>query len=219
LARHFDAVSVANNHTGDYGSVAFSDMLAKLRSAGIQAFGGGLHLADAHRPLIFERNGLRIAFLGYNDFMPRSFEADTDKPGSAWASEADILADIRTARSEYGAHLVIPVMHWGVEYEPFANPHQRELAHLMIDVGADAVVGGHPHVTQDIEVYQGKLIVYSLGNFVFNGFNTVSTTTGWLLQLGLGFEGVRDWTILPVRLDRHGTPRMAHQNSSARIVK
>ena len=208
LARHFDAVSVANNHTGDYGSLAFADMLAKLRSAGIQAFGGGTNLASAHRPLIFERNGLRIALLGYNDFMPRSFEADTDKPGSAWASEADIRADIRTARSEYGAHLVIPVMHWGVEYEPFANPHQRELAHLMIDAGADAVVGGHPHVTQDIEIYRDKLIVYSLGNFVFNGFNTVSTRTGWLLQLKLSPEGVRDWTILPVRLDRSGRPKL-----------
>ena len=219
LARHFDAVSVANNHTGDYGSVAFADMLERLRSAGIQAFGGGLNLASAHQPLILERNGLRIALLGYNDFMPRSFEADTDKPGSAWANEADIQADIRSARSKHGAHLVIPVMHWGVEYEPFANPRQRELAHLMIDAGADAVIGGHPHVTQDIEVYQGKLIVYSLGNFVFNGFNTVSTTTGWLLRLELGAEGVRDWTILPVRLDRHGTPKMAHQNSSARIDK
>jgi len=207
LARHFDAVSVANNHTGDYGSVAFADMLARLRSAGIQAFGGGLNLVDAHRPLILERNGLRIALLGYNDFMPRSFEADTDKPGSAWANQADIRADIRAARAEHGAHLVIPVMHWGVEYEPFANPRQRELAHLMIDAGADVVIGGHPHVTQDIEVYQGKLIVYSLGNFVFNGFNTVSTTTGWLLRLELGFEGVRDWTVLPVRLDQYGRPK------------
>jgi poly-gamma-glutamate synthesis protein (capsule biosynthesis protein) len=208
LARHFDAVSVANNHTGDYGSAGFADTLAQLKSAGIRAFGGGTNLADAHRPLIFERNGLRIALLGYNDFMPRSFEADTDKPGSAWASEADIRADILTARSEYGAHLVIPVMHWGVEYEPFANPRQRELAHLMIDAGADAVVGGHPHVTQDIEIYRGKLIVYSLGNFVFNGFSTVSTTTGWLLRLELSPEGLRDWTILPVRLDRSGRPKL-----------
>ena len=207
LARHFDAVSVANNHTGDYGAPAFADMLLRLKGAGIQAFGGGIDLADAHRPLILERRGLRIALLGYNDFMPRSFEADTDKPGSAWANEAQIRADIEAARTEYGAHLIIPVMHWGVEYEPLGNPRQRALARLMIDAGADAVVGGHPHVTQDIEQYRGKLIVYSLGNFLFNGFNTVPTTSGWLLRLELDPNGVRDWKILPVRLDRQGSPK------------
>jgi len=208
LARHFDAVSVANNHTGDYGAPAFADMLIRLKAAGIQAFGGGMNLADAHRPLILERNGLRIALLGYNDFMPRSFEADTDKAGAAWANHEQIRADIETARAEYGAHLVIPVMHWGVEYEPVSNSHQRELAHLMIDAGADAVVGGHPHVTQDIEHYRGKLIVYSLGNFVFSGFKSVPTTSGWLLQLELDPQGVRDWKILPVRLDRQGSPKL-----------
>ena len=78
----------------------------------------------------------------------------------------------------------------------------------MIDSGADAVVGGHPHVTQNIEVYNGKPIFYSLGNFVFNGFDDAETTTGWILKLTLSAEAALSWTIIPVRLDKDGTPHL-----------
>ncbi|HEX8957834.1 MAG TPA: CapA family protein, partial [Burkholderiaceae bacterium] len=148
LKRHFDAVSIANNHSGDYGRPAFAEMLGLLDHAGIAHFGGGYNLSEAHAPLIVERKGLRIALLGYNEFMPRSFEADADAPGTAWSEDEQVAADIRRARGEYHADLVVPIMHWGWENERVANSRQRQLAHLMIDAGADAVIGGHPHVTQ-----------------------------------------------------------------------
>jgi poly-gamma-glutamate synthesis protein (capsule biosynthesis protein) len=112
LARHFDAVSVANNHTGGLWRSGLCRHARKAQISGIRAFRGGLDLAGAELPQILERNGLRIALLGYNDFMPRSFEGHTEKPRLAWANQADIRADIRAVRSEHGAHLVIPVMHW-----------------------------------------------------------------------------------------------------------
>ncbi|MDB5920493.1 MAG: poly-gamma-glutamate biosynthesis protein, partial [Massilia sp.] len=178
VKRHFDAVGLANNHTGDFGPKAFAEMLGLLDKAGIGYFGGGAHLAHAHTPLIIERKGLRIALLAHDEFFPRSFEADVDKPGVAWSEDEQVRRDIKLARTQYHADLVIPFMHWGWEHEPLASERQRQLARLMIDAGADAVVGGHPHVTQDVEQYRGKPIIYSLGNFVFDGFSSLDNNTG-----------------------------------------
>lgn len=214
LARHVDAVGLANNHAGDYGPVALAETLRRLDAAGIRRFGAGHTLTEAHEPLIIERNGLRVALLAYNEFMPRSFEADVDQPGIAWSEDEHIKRDIARARSVHRADLVIPFMHWGWEHEPLAAPRQRALARLMIDAGADAVVGGHPHVTQDIEIHAGKPIVYSLGNFVFDGFSEEPQKTGWLLRLELDATGVRAWRTRVVRLDREGLPR-PHLKASA----
>jgi poly-gamma-glutamate capsule biosynthesis protein CapA/YwtB (metallophosphatase superfamily) len=207
LRRHFDAVGLANNHAGDYGPEALVQTLGLLDRHGISHFGAGTDLARAHTPLIIERSGLRIALLGYNEFFPRSFEADVDRPGIAWSEDAQVRHDIALARSQHRADLVIPVMHWGWEYEPLARPRQRALARLMIEAGADAVVGGHPHVTQDIEIVDGKPVFYSLGNFVFDGFTETAHRTGWLLRMELDREGVRRWRTRVVRMDREGLPR------------
>ncbi|HEX5790765.1 MAG TPA: CapA family protein, partial [Luteolibacter sp.] len=166
LAKHFDAVSLANNHTGDYGHAAFLDQLGLLEKQRLPCFGGGRDCVAARRPLLMKLKGRTLALLGYNDFKPRSFEAGPDWPGVAWSVDEQVVADIKAAREIHRADLVIPFMHWGWESEP-ANDRVKALARLMIDAGADMVIGGHPHVTQEIEFYQKKLIVYSLGNFVF----------------------------------------------------
>ena len=209
LKRHFDAVALANNHSGDYGPLAFAEMLDLLDQRGIAYFGGGRTLAAAHKPLIIERKGLRIALLGYDEFFPRSFEADFDKPGVAWSEDEQVRLDIASARTTYHADLVIPVMHWGWEHEPKASERQRQLARVMIEAGADAVIGGHPHVTQDVEQYQGKPIIYSLGNFLFDGFDNEASNTGWVLRMELDRHGVRTWRTFSTRIDREGTPHPA----------
>jgi poly-gamma-glutamate synthesis protein (capsule biosynthesis protein) len=184
-------------------------MLGLLQHNGIPYFGGGLNLREAHTPMLIERRGLRIALLGYDEFFPRSFEADTDKPGVAWSEDEQVRLDIENARRQYRADLVIPFMHWGWENAPQANARQRHLARLMIDAGADAVVGTHPHVTQDIEHYQGKPIIYSLGNFVFDGFNETANNTGWILRMELDRDGVRLWRTYVAAIDQRGTPHPA----------
>jgi len=207
LRRHFDAVTLANNHSGDYGREAFAEMLGLLQKAGLGQAGGGHNLAQAHTPWIAERAGLRIAILSYNEFMPRSFEADHDAPGIAWSEDEQVVDDIRKARSVHRADLVIPVMHWGWENERTANSRQRSLARLMIDAGADAVIGGHPHVTQDIELYKGRPIVYSVGNFVMKETDNAWQREGWLLRLQLDREGVRSFDTQVARLGLDGIPR------------
>lgn len=208
IQRHFDAVALANNHSGDFGPEAFIQTLDLLKQRGIGYFGGGRTLAQAHEPLIIERKGLRIALLGYNEFFPRSFEADVDRAGVAWSEDQQVVLDIHNARAVHHADLVIPMMHWGWEHDMLASERQRQLAHLMIDAGADAVVGGHPHVIQNTEHYRGKPIIYSLGNFVFDGFDSLPTTTGWLLQMDVSRDGVLAWKAHTVRLDAQGTPHL-----------
>jgi hypothetical protein len=206
LARHVDVVSVANNHSGDFGRAAFGQMLRRLKDQGVPYFGGGHTLREAHEPLVVERGGLRIALLGYDGFFPRAYEAGEDHPGVAWMDAEHIIEDIQRARTVQRADLVIPFMHWGQEHEPLASELQRTLARQMIDAGADAVIGAHPHVVQDTETYRGKPIVYSLGNFVFDGFSHIDNNTGWLLWLQAGGDGVRRWRVEVARIDKEGVP-------------
>lgn len=206
LQGRFDALSVANNHAGDQGSAAFVETLERVRAAGIAPFGGGRDLREAHRPLWIERAGLRIALLAYDEFKPRSFRAGPSTPGVAWSDDLQVVADIRAAR-QAGADVVIPFMHWGWEREPEAGERQRRLARRMIEAGADAVVGGHPHVTQGADLVAGRPVVWSLGNFVFDGFEDFAPARrGWLLRMTVDAQGVRDWDTVQADIDLQGTP-------------
>jgi hypothetical protein len=215
LKRHFSAVSLANNHTGDFGKVAFTDMLARLERAQLPYFGGGRDLPDAHQPFIAEVKGKRIGVLGYNGFFPRSFEALDDSPGNAWLDEDQLVHDIRHAKENLHIDFLVVYPHWGWEYQPLASERQRKMARLMIDSGADAVIGGHPHVTQDVETYRGKPVFYSLGNFVFDGFHDEATTTGWIALLNWQADGAISWSVQAVRIDRKGVPRPGKRYSPA----
>jgi len=233
LRKYFDAVGLANNHSGDFGPQAFSEMLGLLKKNGIgyygaghnlkdahtpkvfekngiRYYGGGHNLKEAHTPAIFERHGIRIAILGYDEFQPRSFEADHDRAGVAWSEDEQVVRDIQAARKEWRADIVIPVMHWGWE-EPVANARQRQLARLMIDAGADAVIGGHPHQVQDTERYKNKPIFYSLGNFVFDGFSLPENNRGWALRMELDKSGVRNWQVHTAAISSKGIPSPTKQ--------
>lgn len=205
LQGRFDALAVSNNHSGDYGRGAFVETMQRVKAAGIAVFGGGENLQAAHAPLWIERKGLRIAVLGYNEFKPRAFEAGATWPGIAWSDDREVVADIRAARRA-GADVVIPFMHWGWENEPVHSTRQQQLAQRMIDAGADAVVGGHPHVTQGANTYKGRPIVWSLGNFVFDGFSQPPGRTGWVLRMTVDRRGVRAWDTVEAQMDDAGTP-------------
>lgn len=210
LKGRFDALSLANNHSGDYGPQALMETMGHLDAAGIRYFGGGHNLAAAHRPLWLEKHGVRIAVLAYNEYKPRSFEAGPDWPGVAWSEDSRVMADIRAAKKA-GADVVIPFMHWGWEKERNPTRRQRELARRMIDAGAAAVIGGHPHVTQGAETYRGRPIIYSLGNFVFDGFDYPEAREGWLVRLAVDSQGVVSWETATVHMDDMGVPRLAER--------
>jgi poly-gamma-glutamate synthesis protein (capsule biosynthesis protein) len=168
----FNVVSQANNHAYDWGPEALLDSLQRLRAAGIHTVGAGQNILAAHYPLLVNVGGLRIAFLAYVDIDPKEAAAGVDRPGVAWLDPAQALADIQFARPL--ADLVIVCPHWGVEYALQPTRDQVELAHRMIDAGADMIVGSHPHVVQPLENYRDHWIAYSLGNFVFDQENPVA---------------------------------------------
>ena len=209
VKKHFSAVSLANNHSADFGPEAFVQTMALLDKAGVPYFGGGKNIEAAHQPRIFDVKGKRIAVLGYNEFFPRSFEALDDRAGIAWSEDDYVVYDIKQAKNQYKADYVIIFPHWGIEHEKIASSRQVALAHLMIDSGADAVIGGHPHVTQNTETYKGKPIFYSLGNFVFNGFDDDDSNTGWLVRLTLRDDHPIESEVFIAKLDKKGIPQHA----------
>ncbi|GAB3366332.1 MULTISPECIES: CapA family protein [Giesbergeria] len=214
LRRHLDGVTLANNHSGDYGRAAFAEMLGLLKAADLAQTGGGHNLGQAHTPWLVERAGLRIALFSYNEFMPRSFEADHDAPGIAWSEDEQVVADIERARQQHRADLVLVFMHWGWENELTANHRQRQLARLLMDAGADAIIGGHPHVTQDVELYQGKPIIYSVGNFVMKETDNERQRQAWVLRMTFDAQGASGFSTHPVRLDANGIPHPDHPHPS-----
>jgi poly-gamma-glutamate synthesis protein (capsule biosynthesis protein) len=206
LKRYFTAFTVANNHSGDFGKAAFVEQCDRLEVAQVSYFGGGRNKFDAHKPFIIDRHGVRVALLGYCEVYSKSFQAEENVAGVAWSEQdGNVLADIHMARRNYKADVVIPFMHWGIENEP---PSEREkvFARKMIDAGADVIVGAHPHVTQGAEYYKGHLIVYSLGNFLFNGFKDPDNLTGWALNLTVNKKGIVAWNTIVLRLDERGVP-------------
>jgi poly-gamma-glutamate synthesis protein (capsule biosynthesis protein) len=203
VAAGFDIVSLANNHSGDYGKTAFTDMLSKVPGYGLTPLGGGLNRAAAHTPVIRKVHGTTLGFLAYCEIQPENFAATDTSPGHAWLEEASMRADIQAARPQ--ADFLIVFQHWGVEYETVESSHQQALARAAIDAGADLVVGAHPHVVQPHEIYQGKPIIYSLGNFVFDLMWGVAAV-GNVLALTVQGSRLLDWKLRAARIGDYGQP-------------
>lgn len=187
----FYAMSVAGNHAMDYGAAGLLDCIANLRAAGIAPCGGGASLPEARKPAIVERNGRRIAFLAYSSILPAGYAAEANRPGCApmWAhthyqqiepdqpgtgartrSFADrehlaaLVQDVKDARRD--ADIVAVSLHWGVHFvRAVLADYQAEVAHAAIDAGAHMILGHHPHLLKGVEIYRGRPILYSLGNF------------------------------------------------------
>ena len=161
-----DVVSVANNHTLDFGPVAFLDTLRIARRNRIATVGGGHDLVAARRPVIVQRGGMRIAFLGYSDVRPDGFTAARSTAGTAPADTTAIRADVVSARRR--ADVVLVWVHWGAELARRADARQRLFASAALNAGAHIVLGSHPHVLQGVvRPTRRVLVAWSLGNFVF----------------------------------------------------
>jgi len=209
LKKYFDALSLANNHSWDYGADGFSEALRVLTAEGIPYFGGGSNLREARKPLVLECKGRKIGLLGYNEFRAIHYAATDELAGSAPLSELDMLADIQSAKKEFGCDIVIPYLHWGDEFYTMPRPDQRILARKLVDAGATAVIGAHPHVTQTVDIYRGAPIVYSLGNFVFDYFpGDPPEWSGWAVTLKIGSNGQVELETTVVELDPVGIPHV-----------
>lgn len=156
----FDVVSLANNHALDYGELGLADTLRHVEAERLHAIGAGTTVARALREAVLTVRGVRIGFLAF-----------TEKSNQHTAG-AGYLARMRSAEARVRAlrpdvDVLLVSLHWGEQYELRPEPEQRRFARAILDAGADAILGHHPHVVQTVETYAGKPILYSLGNFVF----------------------------------------------------
>jgi poly-gamma-glutamate capsule biosynthesis protein CapA/YwtB (metallophosphatase superfamily) len=163
-----DVVSLANNHTMDYGPDALVDQFKHLKSYKIKYFGAGSNSTEAFAPLFLEINNTKIALVAFNDAETRIGNVRSNRAGSAYFNTA--LTGQTLAQAKSLANIVIALPHWGIEHQPRNSAKQQQWGRFLVDRGADLVVGAHPHVRQNIEDYKGKKIFYSIGNFVFSGF-------------------------------------------------
>jgi poly-gamma-glutamate capsule biosynthesis protein CapA/YwtB (metallophosphatase superfamily) len=194
-----DVGSLANNHSLDYGRLAFADTLAHAKRFGIRPIGGGATLAEARRPAILRRGGLRLAFLGFSDVRPPGFDAGSGRSGATPALRRYIRADVRAAARD--ADIVVVYFHWGIELDRTPSARQRLLARAALRAGATVVLGAHPHVLQPRDRRGSRFVAWSLGNFVF-AWNSPGTNRTGILRLGLGRTGVVSSRFLPARINR-----------------
>jgi len=183
----FSILSVANNHIGDWGRIAYLDTLSRMKENEILYTGGGNDKTEAETPAIIEKYGMKIGFLGFSDKGPDFMAAGTDKAGILLTSDPDFDKIIKNAAKQVD-YLVVS-FHFGEEYEAKHNARQEFLAHKAVDDGAKIVIGSHPHVVEDTEVYKNSYIAYSLGNFIFDQAFSQPTMQGMLLNIKLNRDG------------------------------
>lgn len=260
----FTIVSFSGNHCLDWGPDGFFDTIDNLKGAGLAVVGVGANIAQARTPVIQEANGVRVAFLAYNSILPSHYWAEADRPGCApmraWtiyeqiepdqpgtparihtqALRADLdamVADVKAAREI--ADVVVMSIHWGIHFIPAVlADYQQEVARAAIDAGVDLVLGHHAHILKGIEVYRGKAIFYSMGNFAIDlrmtpahaqgkGFREIQALSpGWepdfdslynfppdsrmtmVVTANATAEGLRDVGFLPAFINRDAQPEI-----------
>jgi poly-gamma-glutamate capsule biosynthesis protein CapA/YwtB (metallophosphatase superfamily) len=175
-----DIVSFANNHVGDYSMIAFKDTLRRLQDGNMLFTGAGLNYDYAIEPTVIEKNNIKTCFLGFSDVGPVWIKATKSSPGILLANDPN-FEDI-VYKASMKCDVLAVSFHFGEEYKPHTT-RQEKLAQKAIDSGADIVVGAHPHVAQDIQIYKGKPIMYSLGNFMFDQYFSEPTMQGLIVQM------------------------------------
>lgn len=206
-----DVVSLANNHALDFGPEALLDTFAVLDEAGIPYAGAGETRERAAQPVYLERGGRTIGILAASRVIPVvSWNIENQQPGMLCTYDSARLVEAVSETKKHCDYVAVYV-HWGVEGENTPQEYQRQLAREYIDAGADLVVGSHPHAPQGIEYYNGKPVVYSLGNFIFNR-NDVAT---YALKAVLTEEGEAKLQVIPVQGIEAKTGELTGQEGEA----
>ena len=190
-----DIVTLANNHILDFGIDGLLDSCQALDEAGIIYVGGGADLDRARELKTLQVDKKTIGFLGTSRvYMDASWAAGSSHPGVfSTYDPPQAIASIQKAKEQ--CDFLVVYVHWGVERETEPKDYQKAMGRQYIDAGADLVVGSHPHVLQEVEYYNGKPIVYSLGNFVFG--SKIPETALLKVVLKADEEMAAEVTLLP----------------------
>lgn len=198
------AVTLANNHTGDYGDGALYNTLGLLEQNGIAHAGAGKNLTDAYKAIHIEKDGIKVSVISVceNEF---GIATETDA-GSAGYNPRLVLKQINIEKAY--ADYIIVVFHGGNEFDPLPSPDTVDRYKLICDMGADAVIAGHTHCPQGYEIYDGKPIIYSMGNFLFKSSSPKDARDSWhygyMTMLDVTKDGIST-EIIPCKFDTDAT--------------
>jgi len=200
-AAGIDTVSLANNHALDFGESGLFSSQVSLNRAGIETFGAGINKKEAARP-VFLPVGRKIGcLLSFSRTLPASFWAKDKKAGTSFLSYKETETEIK--RCSALGYFTVAIFHWGAEMTNTPKTYQIELARLSIDAGADLVVGHHPHILQTIEVYKGKPIFYSIGNFAFGSYTIKSPQEGMSVRVSLPRKKPVIYDLVPINVQNN----------------
>jgi poly-gamma-glutamate capsule biosynthesis protein CapA/YwtB (metallophosphatase superfamily) len=217
----FRVMSLANNHTMDFGVEGLLCTMDTLRKSGIGFVGAGKNMEEACRPLFLECGEQKLAFLARTSVIVTSPSyASRTMPGVAFLDISDTKTAIKECRKQ--ADIVILMLHWGIEHYSFPSPEQRKLAQELINAGTDLILGHHPHVLQGIERFNKGLVCYSLGNFIFKDFQWSFIDGGGqrrerrialsqahrqsgLLTINIAGKNIGEYNFLPTYINADGT--------------
>jgi len=183
-------VSLANNHIWDYGREAFFDTMSYLASSSIGFAGIGADFAEASRPYLWQKNGIKFAFVSFTSLAPNFLLAKDSQPSVLSAEAENVTKVIKEIKQSLPEYFIVAIFHWGEEYKTIHNLSQENLAKVAVLSGAKLVIGHHPHVIQDVGEYDGVPIVYSLGNFVFDQNFSEETSKGMVFEVVFGKNGI-----------------------------
>lgn len=201
----FNLLSLSNNHIMDYYERGLFDTMELLDQHGIVHAGGGRNIDEAREMAVIEKNGLKIGLLAYTDMAEivfagdpyLSFAAGPEKSGVAPRKYETVREDIGKNRDK--VDLLVVSLHWGIEDSFRVTEEQVEFAHKLIDDGADLILGHHPHQFQGIEIYNGKPILYSMGNFLFDQ-NESENMESFIVDMKFEGNELAGLSAVPVRI-------------------
>lgn len=201
----FDIVSMANNHVWDYGKDALFETIEHLNGVKIKSVGVGEDLDSAYAPVIMEVNGIKVAFIAVADIFNYGVYPDHKAfKYLAWLNKDTLKERIgpKIKEAKELADVVVVSAHWGWEYKDKPSDLMVEYAHEIADLGADIILGHHPHVPQGLEVYNDTFIIYSLGNFAFHQSRKHSKwkKLSIILILNVTKDGVKSFEMIPVKV-------------------
>lgn len=208
----FNIVNIANNHIFQHGLEPYLDSIDNLVSRGIKVIGDEYYNRNLE---IFELNGIIIGFVGYSMHYEQ-YHPNKKTPYSLKIKSDDILADIKKIKSRFDGILVCS-LHWGHEFLDSISLEQRELCHQLVDCGVGIILGHHSHVSQGIESYNGAIIAYSLGNFIFDMDNDLSRKS-FVLEINLNCNGITSNKIIPIHIGDDYCPCLMDKEHSDNFI-
>jgi len=211
--KRFTILSLANNHIYDFGPEAAGQTIQLLNQQGVMTMGVGKNFQEARKPVVVHKKGIIIGFLNYTT-MKNVTNQSNKYVAAPLEPLSSVEKDIINLKSY--VNFVVVSLHFGYEGIMYPSPEARGQAKALINCGADLIIGHHPHVLQGIEKYKSGFILYSLGDFIFDGNDFLRKETG-IFKINLNKSGVASIELLPAIIDKTYRPVLANSNKALKI--